>query len=236
MKSLCPFLRPLALLAASIGVLPAVLLGALPVFINGGFELPDAPSDPVFGFQTIGAGSPALSGWTVNGAGVDVVDNAYWQAAEGSQSIDLNALNAGAIEQKLLFTDPASVYLEFAFSKSPATPSATMGVWVKPEGGSFTGLGLFTFAEANTHTTMKWQTSGTHGFTAGPGFYTFAFASFGGGIYGPALDSIRVVSGHSPYSPPDPGAYPFVPEPVVTPGVTAVGLVFLALLRRRLLH
>jgi choice-of-anchor C domain-containing protein len=83
-----------AALAASAFAMSSAASAA--TIVNGSFELGTAPG----GYATTWAGSSALTGWTVGGASVDYIGN-YWQAADGSRSIDLAGFGIGSISQTI---------------------------------------------------------------------------------------------------------------------------------------
>jgi choice-of-anchor C domain-containing protein len=58
----------------------------VPDFGNGGFEEPIVPADY---FKRIATGA-SIGPWQVTSGAVEVVDDGFWQAAEGQQSVDLN--------------------------------------------------------------------------------------------------------------------------------------------------
>ena len=64
--------------------------------INGSFE--NNCAAPVAGFITLGAGSTCVTGWTVGPHSVDLVGT-YWQAKDGTHSIDLGGNAPGSIFQ-----------------------------------------------------------------------------------------------------------------------------------------
>ena len=67
------------------------------VVCNGGFESPSINGQA----QTLPAGpGPSGFGWSIGGNSIDLVKN-FWQAAEGSQSIDLDGNAPGSIKQTL---------------------------------------------------------------------------------------------------------------------------------------
>ena len=72
----------------------AGLADALP-FQNGSFELGSYTSNP---FDTLAAGNTNITGWTINSGSVDWIGN-YWDASEGSRSLDMSGLSLGSISQ-----------------------------------------------------------------------------------------------------------------------------------------
>ena len=66
-------------------------------FIDGSFEA-NSCATPPYSFVTLGTGSNCISGWSVTGGSVDLVDT-YWQAKDGSYSIDLAGNEPGTISQ-----------------------------------------------------------------------------------------------------------------------------------------
>src|ERR1051325_6530469 len=83
------------------------------LLVNGSFESPPG----IQSWETFGAG-PAFSGWVVQSGSVDIV-GPYWQAAAGSQSLDLNGDDVGIIYQDVP-TVPGQLYLvQFAYAGNP---------------------------------------------------------------------------------------------------------------------
>jgi hypothetical protein len=87
--------------------------------INGGFETPLVPTN---NFSTFTAPTN-FAGWTVEFGGVDVVNTNYFQSASGLQSLDLNAVDAGAVYQDIVTLSNVSYRLSFAFGANTAYPS-----------------------------------------------------------------------------------------------------------------
>ncbi len=89
---------------------------------NPGLEKDSSTPLNPFGFVTVSPtlNSAALTGWTVTSGTVDLVPNTYWQAAEGSYSVDLvGTPGIGAIAQTVA-TVPATNYtLIFDLSANP---------------------------------------------------------------------------------------------------------------------
>ena len=64
-------------------------------FTNGSFELGVNPGSS---FVTLGNGSTGVTGWVVGGDSIDYIGG-YWQAEDGSRSIDLSGNANGSIAQ-----------------------------------------------------------------------------------------------------------------------------------------
>ena len=180
----------LALVAASAAMTAGLATSASAsgpnLISNGGFESPSV-SDP---FQTIAAGSD-LGGWTVGGDSVDLIGT-YWQAAEGSQSLDLSGNQPGSISQTFSTIPGATYHISFAESANPdATPSRQAGAVVTWNDAAVTGS-PFSFDSANAASwAMNWQYQSAD-VTATGSSTTLTFASNTGDAYGPALDDISV--------------------------------------------
>lgn len=103
------------LVAACLG-LSAIAPANANLVTNGGFEdvvLPTGTS-----FVTLGAGSPALTGWTILGS-VDHIRD-YWVPSEGAQSIDLNGFGlVGTISQTFATTVGQPYELTFDMAGNP---------------------------------------------------------------------------------------------------------------------
>ena len=82
---------------------------------NGGFEIPNGVNP----YQVFGAGSN-LPGWTVESGTVEIV-GPYWQAPEGSQSLDLNGIfeDIGTIYQDVPTVIGQAYKVRFAYAGNP---------------------------------------------------------------------------------------------------------------------
>ncbi len=197
----------------AIAVAAILLAGAAHASIvtNGSFE---SPGTFTGGFKTYSAGSTAITGWTVGSGSVDLI-NTYWQAADGSYSLDMSGGSAGSIWQTIsgLLTGKSYI-LSFALAGNPdraGVKSLTAEV-----GGT---SGTYTFdSTGKSRSAMGWTTE-TLGFTASGSSATLRFTSNTNNAYGPALDNVSV-------------ALAPVPLPA---GAATLGAAFglLALLRRR---
>ncbi|QDU89318.1 hypothetical protein Pla175_27070 [Pirellulimonas nuda] len=173
-----------------------VLLGATAragFVTNGGFEDPAV----VGRFQTFSSGE-TLSGWQVGPGGVDVVHQA-WQAAAGTQSVDLSATDAGSISQLLALTPGQTYDLAFWLAGNPQGGPALREMEVFWAGGS---LGVFAFdATGRTPTAMGWQAHRLTGLSAPAGAVELRFTSLTRSAFGPTLDGVSVVASAVPEPP-----------------------------------
>ena len=157
------------------------------LLVNGNFEQGPAMSaaSPVL---TVAAGSTNLTGWTVGGTGVNIVTDGYWVPLSGQRSVAL--LNSpGHIQQSFATAPGAGYRLTFWLSGEPfSLPSLKhLRVTAGPT------LADYTFDNTPAwHWDMAWQQR-TLDFTASAGTTTLRFESMDGTVWGPALDSARVV-------------------------------------------
>lgn len=82
---------------------------------NGGFEQPAIEPDQ---YRTIPTGG-AVGAWRVVSGDVDIVHKNFWQSAEGDQSLDLNGLAPGTIEQDLSTLPLFSYDVTFSLAGNP---------------------------------------------------------------------------------------------------------------------
>ena len=140
---------PLALAAGSAHAATALT--------NASFE--DAAVTFPEGYSVVDAQHQTLTGWTADGAGVDIVENTLWQAhGTGSRSIDLNAFDPGSISQEI-DTVPGQTYnVSFAMSGNPdANVPAGPKTMDVTAAGVTTGFTYDTAAEQNTTLDMKYK-------------------------------------------------------------------------------
>jgi choice-of-anchor C domain-containing protein len=187
------------------------------IVTNGSFETgPTVPNPP--GYTTLSGGSTAITGWTVTGDSVDYIGS-YWQASNGSYSLDLSGNAPGGVSQVLSTTVGTSYTVQFDLAGNPDGPPTTKTLTVSA--GATASPYSFTVTPADTHTSMGWVTD-TFVFTATSTMTTLAFTSTTAGFFGPALDNVRV----------NPTATA-VPEPSTIPLCVAGGIIGLAAAWRR---
>jgi choice-of-anchor C domain-containing protein len=163
--------------------------------INGSFETGVDPGV----FTTLNAiDSTSISGWTVTGGSIDYIGS-YWQASDGSRSIDLNGITQGTLAQQTLATVAGQQYLiSFDLAGNP-----DQGPTVKTIGVSIGGSGLQTFTFDTTgksHGNMGWITESFLYIATGTSMITFQSLTVGPvgnesfAAYGPALDNVSVTA------------------------------------------
>jgi choice-of-anchor C domain-containing protein len=152
---------------------------------NGSFELGTAPGL----FSTEFPGSTHITDWTVVSGTVDYVGT-YWQASEGSRSIDMTGQSAGTIRQMVPTVTGGKYMVSFDMSGNPDGGPAVKSMNVEAGGTPET----FTYdvvTAGNTDANMKWAPK-LFQFTATGTTTPLTFASLDSGFYGPALDNVTV--------------------------------------------
>lgn len=155
------------------------------VILNGSFEEGTFGSGP---FDTLAAGSGAITGWSIGGAGVDWIGS-FWQASDGGRSLDMSALDAGSVAQSLATVAGTRYLVSFDLSGNPggAPPIKDIDVTVN-------GIDASTFGYEignNTESAMGWLTY-SYEFVATGATSVLAFTSLTGTPFGPALDNVRI--------------------------------------------
>lgn len=180
---------------ALVGITPA--LSRADLIQNGSFELGPNPG----GHLTLGAGSTAITGWTVVGAGLESGENidyigTTWVASHGSRSLDLNGYyKTGGIEQGFNTTVGKTYRVTFDMAGNPDPRPVVKTMQVSAIGHT-TQSGDFSFdITGKSRTAMGWETMEWE-FVADAPYTTLRFMSTVTGAnvdaWGPALDNVRV--------------------------------------------
>ncbi|WP_459850130.1 choice-of-anchor C family protein [Dongia sp. agr-C8] len=153
-------------------------------FSIGGFEAPaTAP------YQTFESGE-TFSGWTVGGAGVNVI-NGYWPAHEGSNSVDMNDDGPGSLSTVLTGLVAGKEYaVTFDLSGNPEIQQGVKELQVDVGSGP-TSYSVDTTGWATDFSNMQWTTF-TFTFTATSDTQTLTFTSLASGPCGPVLDNVKL--------------------------------------------
>ena len=156
--------------------------------VNGGFEDP-LISVAIFSVPSSGQ----LTGWSVVGGNIEIIKNTYWQASEGTQSIDLNGVQAGAIQQSITGLVTGAKYsVSFDLSANPLGGANVKTVAVNA--GSSTQTFTFDRNQAGYgFQNMLWATHSLMFTASGASeLLRFTDVSGGGAASGPALDNVTV--------------------------------------------
>lgn len=190
-----------AVLAAGVLMLGTTGVVQADPFTNGSFE--SATISPI-SFTTLGSGSTAITNWIIGGS-VDYIGG-YWQAANGSRSLDMNGNSVGSISQTFDTIIGQEYFVNFALAGNPDSRGATGNPSVKIMRASFDSgytSQYFDFEDLNAiRANMGWVEE-TFGFKALATSTTLKFESMIAGAYGPALDNVRVEFATAPV--PEPG-------------------------------
>jgi choice-of-anchor C domain-containing protein len=169
---------------------------------NGSFENGTlVPTYSGYEFAGLPAGSTAIDDWLVIGSGVRVVDyiGSYWQASDGTRSVDLDGYQSGnGGIQQMISTIPSRQYrVAFDLAGNPDGGPPVKTMRLSAIGGS-TQTQDFTFdASGSSRTDMGW-TSKQWSFVADASSTILRFESITDGTsygygYGPVLDNVSVV-------------------------------------------
>jgi choice-of-anchor C domain-containing protein len=162
---------------------------------NGSFE---TGVDPGVFTTLFAPDSTTIQGWTVTGGSVDYIGT-YWQASNGSRSLDMDGISQGTVAQQTLATVAGQTYrVSFDLAGNPDN-----GPTVKEIGVSIGGSGLQTFffdTTGKSRGNMGWVTD-SFLYTA-TGTSTITFQSLTAGpvgqesfaAFGPALDNVSVTA------------------------------------------
>lgn len=154
---------------------------------NGSFEEPGVFSGS---FTSPSAGSNAITGWTIGGGGVDLI-NTLWQHQDGNYSLDMNQTSAGSISQDItgLIVGQSyriSFWMASNSSGNPVLKLLDVTAGSTTQSYSFDKTGSTTSNMNWTEQSLLFQASATS--------ETLTFASTIGGAYGPALDNVSIAA------------------------------------------
>ena len=175
---------------------------------NGSFETANVNPNPG-DFIRLDAGSTVITGWTVSQGTIDYIGT-YWQASEGSRSLDLSGANAGGIQQTFNTTVGETYRVTFDLAGNP-DGNPTIKEMRVSAGGSSADFSFDTTGKSRSN--MGWV-SNSWDFTATGTTTTLSFLNLVDTPYGPALDNVSVIA----LSPPS------IPEPSSVLGLLSLGV------------
>jgi choice-of-anchor C domain-containing protein len=158
---------------------------------NGSFE---SGSINPGSFTFLSSGSTVIDGWTVGGAGgVDYIGT-YWNASNGSRSVDLSGGGIGSLSQLLtgmVIGQQYTITYDLAGNPAGAPTTKHLAVSVGSMGG---GLATFnTGILPSTLNNMGWITQSVT-FIATASSATLTFLSQDNTSFGPALDNVTIAA------------------------------------------
>ncbi|MGO4754919.1 choice-of-anchor C family protein [Streptomyces sp. 2MCAF27] len=154
-------------------------------FDDGSFEYPTAPANA---FSTLSSGQ-SIGPWKVTSGAVDLIGAGFWQAAEGNQSVDLNAVQPGAVAQTFSTQAGRKYTVRYSLAANPEGGPAVKTGRVLIDGQNFQD---FSFNSTGTSRTNMGYVTREVTFVANNNTTTLGFASTVGGAYGPVIDDVRV--------------------------------------------
>lgn len=172
--------------------------------VNGSFESPGLPDGTNY---VVVNGGGLIPGWTAAGAGVDLVKDTLWQAADGNYSIDVNSTNTGAIGTTVTGLVIGNQYeVTFALSGNPSANVIARNNpnfnptphWVKYL-QAYVGIDTnnltrfdYSFDTQNTnYANMGWVDKSFQ-FVATANEMLLGFTSLGTRAWGAAIDDVRI--------------------------------------------
>lgn len=161
---------------------------AASIITNGSFEA-GTLSNP---FSTVGAGDPAITDWSVDSGSVDYIGN-YWQAQDGTRSLDMSGGGAGAISQTFGTQAGQQYQVSFYVAANPDGPPPTKLLTSSVTSGSDTlaSVTVGSLQAGSTHSVMGWVLV-AYAFVADSSTATLSFVSQALTPFGPALDNVSV--------------------------------------------
>jgi choice-of-anchor C domain-containing protein len=169
----------------------ALMLGAQSAYAvtitNGSFETPIVGGN----YNTLGAGDLSLTGWDIGGNSIDHIGS-YWNAADGSQSVDLNGSDLGSISQTISgLTNGQQYTVSFNIAATPGYGTQTVDVSFGSTSQSYS------LTDTGSLSSMNWAVR-TIVFVAdatGTALLKFAGTSNGGNnAAGMALDNVTIAA------------------------------------------
>ena len=156
--------------------------------VNGSFETGPNPNGSL-GYITLGTGNNSINGWTVTDGSIDYIGN-YWQAQDGSRSIDLAGISLGTLSQTLTDTIAGQRYeVNFYVSKNPDGGAALRTGTFTAGGQSF----AFAYSLPNNRANMNWTLASYEFIATGSStMLSFAADASAGCCFGPALDNVSI--------------------------------------------
>ena len=172
-----------SLLIVSVILISFAGSSALAALTNGSFEVGTNPD----GYATLDPGSTNIFGWTITGQ-IDYIGT-YWQASDGSRSIDMTGYSAGSIQQDIDTVAGLTYIVNFDMAGNPDGAPTIKPLVIEAVGIDSQTFYFDTTGKSKTNmgwTTMQWS------FIANSDTTTLKFTSLVDYGWGPALDNVNV--------------------------------------------
>ena len=180
-----------AVIFAALTFFPSSAMAAENLITNGSFEVGGGEGSLIVGY----AGGSTFPGWNVTLGGIERIENTFWQASDGSWSLDMNGTNYNGGIQQGFSTIPGGQYLvNFDMAGNADSvwgPLYTMGVSAAGQSQ------IFSFDRTGHDRSAMGWVSNSFQFTANSIWTTLDFSStcpitneYAAG--GPALDNVFV--------------------------------------------
>jgi hypothetical protein len=162
------------------------------LLVNPGFENGINPG----GSTTLVADDEtSITGWKVVGAGVNYVSEPFWDAAEGTRSIELLSNNGGIRQRVFGFTPGKRYILKFNVSADPAntSPVAKAVAYTVSVTGGVAAADFYTFVPGTNAPNNMQYVAEEYSFIASQTYQDLLFKASGrNGAFGPVIDSVSV--------------------------------------------
>lgn len=174
-------------------ILTLVPLAVSAQIVNGSFEDTEVPSTAFFYFP----GGSTIPGWSIGGSGygvgIEVTNTDYWQASNGTNSIDLVGIFASSISQDIPTITGLTYTVSFDMSGNPMGGNPVKTIIATADGGQEATYTFDTSVEHNTTTDMGYSAK-AYTFVANGPTTTLTFAAGPDVIYGPVIDNVAIAS------------------------------------------
>jgi choice-of-anchor C domain-containing protein len=138
-------------------------------------------------------GNNCITGWTVGPHSVDLI-NGYWEAKDGTHSIDLSGNAPGSIMQTFNTVSGELYTVNYWLSGNPDGGDATKFGLISAVDGGIVQSATFLGLQGSSHSNMNYL-PWTFSFTATGAQTTLSFAGDGSdGAYGAVLDAVQVIA------------------------------------------
>ena len=189
-------LRSFAILATALTSIAMTVPARANLITNGSFE--NGTGGAAFGsFVTPQVGSTQITGWTVVQSDIDWI-NGYWQAEDGTHSLDLNGDDgAGGIEQTITTNVGQAYRMTFWLAGNPDGPP-TIKTLTASAGA--TSLAYSFDDTGDSRSSMGWIEESLDFIATSSSTEIEFLSTTSGCCYGPALDNVSVASVPEPTS------------------------------------